>query len=97
LNILYPLFNQAKSWCTLGFSDKRDSNMLPLKDRTARRNRGIGLVFVGSSFAIQMIPPILHIWARILGVSDERAMAIISAVYLVLLAVVMVTARPDKS
>jgi hypothetical protein len=71
--------------------------MLLLKGGSAKRNRGIGLVIVGSSFAIQMIPPILRIWARILGVSDESAMAIISAVYLVLIAVVMVTARQDKS
>jgi hypothetical protein len=63
--------------------------MFVLKACEIKRRRGIGLALIGASFAIQMVPPILHAWARVLGVGEGQAMAGIAIVYLALLAFVL--------
>jgi hypothetical protein len=62
-----------------------------------KRNRSIALVLLGSSFAIQMVPPILHMWARVTGVSAETAMGAIVVIYAVLLGIVMLKGRSNRS
>ena len=70
--------------------------MFEFKGRLTKRNRSIALVLLGSSFAIQMVPQILHSWAKIIGVNDEVAMAVISIIYLLLFAFVIIKGRQTK-
>ena len=69
--------------------------MLTGKNWPASRTRtaALALVLLGSSFAILVVPPILHIWARVLGVSNESAMGAISVVYLLLATIVFLKLR----
>lgn len=71
--------------------------MFSLKTRDIKRNRGIGMVMLGASFAIQMVPPILQTWARVLGLGVGMTMAAIVVIYLVLLAVVLSQRRSEKN
>ncbi|MBC7683854.1 MAG: hypothetical protein H7176_01335 [Bdellovibrionales bacterium] len=71
--------------------------MFALKTCSTTRHRSIALVLLGSSFAIQMVPPVLHGWSRVTGVSDDMVMAAIVAVYLCLLGIVMLKGRSGKS
>jgi hypothetical protein len=71
--------------------------MFTQKTCATKRSRSIGLVLLGSSFAIQMVPPILHMWAKVIGVSDGAAMAVIVVIYAVLLGIVMLKGRASKS
>ena len=70
--------------------------MFVIKACSKKRNRGVALVLLGSSFAIQMTPPMLRAWASVFEVSDGAAMAAISLIYFVLLVVVMVKGRNAK-
>jgi hypothetical protein len=56
---------------------------------TSPRQRGVALVLVGSSFAIQMVPPVLQRWAQVMHTSETVAMAVIAGVYLAITAVAM--------
>ena len=69
--------------------------MFAFKACASRRNPNVGLALIGSSFAIQMV--FLRTWARVLGVSEEVALAGIAAVYLVLVAFVLSRGRRDRS
>jgi ABC-type multidrug transport system fused ATPase/permease subunit len=71
--------------------------MLVIKRRRNKRQLGIALVLLGVSFAIQMVPPILHRWANMIGASDDVWMEVIWAVYLLLLAIALVRGQPAGS
>jgi hypothetical protein len=67
------------------------------KKCSTKRNRNIALVLLGASFAIQMVPPVMHHWSEATGASDEVVMAVMIVVYLALLAFALYKGRDSKS
>ncbi len=72
--------------------------MFARKICSTKRNRRLVLALglLGSSFAILTVPPTLHVWARVLGVTDDVAMIAISIIYLPLVVAMLFKLRRAK-